>query len=135
MLSRSKMKEGKNLGDTSTIVINPDDLKLGLVEDTRNHRIKQAMAHLNGNSTINVPQEEFREEPPMEIPGFNDAGIEPDIQDYVHDGQIFEQGIIRIRGNLYICTLVFKKILSNFENMKSLIEDRIKVHAPKSVTH
>jgi putative lipoic acid-binding regulatory protein len=71
----------------------------------------------------------------MEIPGFNDAGVEPDIQDYVHDGQIFEQGIIRIRGNYYICTLIFKKILSNFENMKSLIEDRIKIHAPKSLTH
>ena len=40
MMSRSKIKEGKNLGDTSTIIINPDDLKLGLVEDTRNNRIK-----------------------------------------------------------------------------------------------
>lgn len=55
MLSRSKMKEGKNLGDTSTIVINPDDLKLGLVGDTRNERIKHALAHMNGNSTVNVP--------------------------------------------------------------------------------
>jgi hypothetical protein len=51
----SKLKEGKNLDDTSTIVVNPDDLKLGLVDDTRNNKIKQAIAHLQGNSTLNVP--------------------------------------------------------------------------------
>jgi hypothetical protein len=55
MLSQSKMKPGKNLADTTTIIINPDDLKLGLVEETRNDKIKQTLAHLNGNSTGDVP--------------------------------------------------------------------------------
>ena len=75
----SKLKEGKNLDDTSTIIINPDDLKLGLVEDTRNNKIKQAIANLNGNSIEKIPIDEMREEPPMEIHGFNDSGVEPDI--------------------------------------------------------
>lgn len=80
---------------------------------------------------------EFRDEHemPMDIPGFNNAGREPDVQDFVRDGDIFEQGIIRIKGNLYIAILVFRKIESNYENMKALIEDRIKVHAPKSLSH
>lgn len=72
---------------------------------------------------------------PMEIPGFNDAGRDPDIQDFVRHNEIFEQGIIRIKGNLYIAVLLFKRIESNYENMKSLIEERIKVHAPKSLSH
>ncbi len=29
-------------------------------------------------------------EMPMDIPGFNDAGREPDVQDYVRNGEIFE---------------------------------------------
>jgi hypothetical protein len=67
------------LDDTSTIIVNPDDLKLGLVQDTRNDRIKQAIANMNGNSTQIIPHEEMREDPPMEIPGFNNSGLEPDI--------------------------------------------------------
>jgi hypothetical protein len=56
---------------------------------------------------------EFRDEHemPMDIPGFNDTGREPDVQDFVRDGDIFEQGIIRIKGNLYIAILVYKKIV------------------------
>ena len=35
---------------------------------------------------------EFRDEHemPMDIPGLNDAGREPDVQDFVRDGDIFE---------------------------------------------
>jgi hypothetical protein len=60
---------------------------------------------------------------------------EPDVQDYIRHGEIFEQGIIRIKGTLYIATLVFRKIESNYENMKALIEDRLRVHMPKSQSH
>ena len=139
------------LGDDSTP--NEDLLRRGLVEKSNFDRLKailgqdsprtakkkaeeeaEAAAKLGEDPNKNV---EYRDEHemPMDIPGFNDAGHEPDVQDYVRDGEIFEQGIIRIKGNLFIAILIFKKIESNYENMKALIEDRIRVHAPKSLSH
>ena len=59
----------------------------------------------------------------------------PEIEDFIRDGEIFEQGIIRIKGTLYMASLHLKRIESNYENMKALIENRLKIHAPKSQSH
>lgn len=71
----------------------------------------------------------------QEIEGFNDWNREPDVQDYIRANDIFDQGVIRIGGNLFLASLVFKKIDSNYENMRALIEGRLTIQAPKSETH
>lgn len=95
------------------------------------------------NHSLKIPGDKTPDPPPEyndmdeyhEIAGFNEGHREPEVQDYIRDGDIFDQGIIRIRGNLFMATLLFKRIESNYENMKLLMEDRLKEHAPKSQSH
>jgi hypothetical protein len=53
----------------------------------------------------------------------------------VRHGEILDQGIIKIEGKLLMATLFYRKIESNFENMRTLIENRLKLHEPKSLSH
>lgn len=133
------------LGDTPTKIVEEDKMA-GMVEESKVDRLRSQRSSIR-TLVLDAPLVRFQkpkeqvveetqdDEEFKEIVGFNEGRREPGLEDYVRDGEIFEQGIVRIAGTLYMATLCFKKIESNFENMKALIEDRLKIKPPKSLSH
>ena len=49
-----------------------------------------------------------------------------EVEDFLREEEILEQGVVRIEDNNYILTIVFKRIKSNYENMRALMDDRVR---------
>ncbi|CDW88809.1 UNKNOWN [Stylonychia lemnae] len=52
--------------------------------------------------------------------------IKQDIEDFVREQEILEQGVLKIENNYYIMTMYFRRIASNYENMRAIIDERVK---------
>ena len=49
-----------------------------------------------------------------------------EVEDFIREQEILEQGVVKIESNYYIMTLIFRKIKSNYQNMRILIDERMK---------
>ena len=49
-----------------------------------------------------------------------------EVEDYLRENEILEQGIILVEESQYIMTLIFRRIESNYENMRAIIDERVR---------